>query len=189
MTPSTVRGPHGAVNAVRAKVRRGRCLRPLRGRSGKVLGATSDLFRFTCRCRRRTLCAGTPRGDHVMPACLALAALTALLPLAAPPHLAQAQGKKYALVVGIATYDSVILEDLDYAENDAEELAKVFKDAGYEVVVLTTLRGKKDKQEAPTAANVRQALKDLSGKAKKDDLLLLALSGHGARWRGSDHPS
>src|SRR5262249_42369939 len=116
-----------------------------------------------------------------MPPFLARAALVAaLLSLAAP---VQAQGKRYALLVGVTEYDSSTFATLKYAENDAETLARVLKDAGYdETVVLTTSRGKKDKKVAPTAANVRARLERLSGKVKKDDLLLVGLSGHGMLW-------
>src|SRR5262245_49162343 len=116
-----------------------------------------------------------------MPSRIAFAALAvALLSPAAP---ALAQGKRYALLVGVAEYESSAFSTLKYTENDAEEMAKVLKDAGYdEVVVLTTTRGKKDKKAEPTAANVRARLEKLSAKVKKDDLLLVGLSGHGLSW-------
>jgi TPR repeat protein len=103
-----------------------------------------------------------------------------LLSLAAAAH---AQGKKYALLVGVKEYDHSDLSLLKYTENDAEELAKALSEAGYdEVVVLTTSRGKKDAADAPTAANVRARLEKLSNKVKRDDLLLVGLSGHGVLW-------
>src|SRR5262249_28843964 len=108
--------------------------------------------------------------------CAALALLALVGPLCA-------QGKKYALLVGVTEYDSSTFTPLKYAENDAVKLAEVLKEAGYDdVVLLTTSAGKKDDKMAPTAANVRAALDKLSNKVKKDDLLLVGLSGHGVLW-------
>src|SRR5262245_56259685 len=82
---------------------------------------------------------GSPMSAHLVRAFLVL---IALLSESLP---AQAQGKKYALVVGVSEYDSSTFVNLKYTENDAEQLAAVLKKAGYdEVVVLTTARGKKD---------------------------------------------
>ena len=92
---------------------------------------------------------------------------------------ARAQGKKYALLVGVKQYDDTAFGKLAHAENDVNELAKVLASSGYEVVLLTTSRGVKDVSLNPTAANVRAALKGLCDKSKKDDLLLVGLSGHG----------
>jgi uncharacterized caspase-like protein len=96
----------------------------------------------------------------------------------------KAKGKKVALLVGVTEYDSDKLATLKYTENDVEELAKVLtaKGAGFdEVVVLTNTRGKKDDKLSPTAANVREALKRLSEKRAKEDLILVAFAGHGGQ--------
>jgi TPR repeat protein len=107
-----------------------------------------------------------------------LAALTVLLYIA-PAHA----GKRYALLVGVREYDHADLRKLEFTENDIEELAKVLKRAGYaEVVVLTSTRGKKAPARKPTAANIRAQIKRLSGLVKQDDLLLVALAGHGLMW-------
>src|SRR5262249_37183139 len=93
--------------------------------------------------------------------CPAAALLLALAALR-PARRARAQGgkgKKYALLAGITHYNSTELAKLRYTENDVEELARVFKGAGFaEAVVLTTSRGQKDRKDAPTAANIRAAL-------------------------------
>jgi uncharacterized protein len=110
----------------------------------------------------------------------ALLVLAALLSSVAS---AQAAGKRYALLVGVKEYEHADFSNLKYTENDAEELAKVLTDAKYdEVVVLTATRGKKDKSLLPTAKNVRDQLKKLSDKVKRDDLLLVGLAGHGLTW-------
>src|SRR5687768_2306771 len=107
-----------------------------------------------------------------------MAAFTVAL-LASP---ALADGKKYALLVGVKEYDHASLGDLKYSENDAEELAKILTrdDAGYEeVIVLTTTRGKTDASRKPTAKNIREQLRRLSGKVTKHDVLIVGLAGHG----------
>src|SRR5262249_41720849 len=96
--------------------------------------------------------------------------------LAAP---AQAQtGKRYALLVGVTEYDSSALTTLKYAENDVVKLAEALNGCD-EVILLTTSKGKDGAKLVPTAANIRAALKRLSDKVKRDDLLLVGLSGHG----------
>src|SRR5262249_19405514 len=96
---------------------------------------------------------------------------------------AQAAGKRYALLVGVKEYDHADFSKLKYTENDAEVLAEVLREAKYdEVVVLTSTRGKKDEALRPTAKNVREQLKKLSDKVKRDDLLLVGLAGHGLTW-------
>src|SRR5262245_48531580 len=105
-------------------------------------------------------------------ACLVIAFL-------ASPALAQ--GKKYALLVGVKEYEHSGLGDLKFTEHDVEELARLLSapEAGFEVVLLTTSRGKSDPSAMPTTKNIREQLKAISDKAKKQDLLLVALAGHG----------
>jgi formylglycine-generating enzyme required for sulfatase activity/uncharacterized caspase-like protein len=88
------------------------------------------------------------------------------------------KGKKYALLVGVRTYDHCDLAELKYTENDVEELAEVLK--GFtEVVVLTSTRGGKKAAAAPTAKNVRAALKRLLDRVTRHDTIVVALAGHG----------
>jgi uncharacterized caspase-like protein len=111
--------------------------------------------------------------------------LLTLALLAGPPlDVVQAQppaGKKYALLVGVRDYDSARLASLRFPENDVEELAAVLqKQASFtEVRLLTSTRGAKNKDHAPTAANIRTALRELLERKTRHDLVLLALVGHG----------
>src|SRR5262249_7969093 len=89
-----------------------------------------------------------------------------------------ADGKKYAVLVGVSKYDGKALTELKYPENDVEQLAAALK--GFESVrVLTVSRGKKNKDDAPTKANVEKAPDALLAKKAKSDLGLVALAGHG----------
>src|SRR5207249_105345 len=119
---------------------------------------------------------------HPAVRCLPLALLGCL---GAAVALASAQeparsGRKVALLVGVRDYErNDRFPNLQYTENDVEELAKILKAAGFEVRLLTSTRGKKDKNDSPTAANVRKALTKLLEKRQRDDLVVVALSGHG----------
>jgi hypothetical protein len=80
--------------------------------------------------------------------------LGALLSSAGPVF--GADGKKYALLVGVTEYDHASLAPLKYTENDVEELARLLqrRTAGFDTVnVLTVSRGKTHRK-APIAANV-----------------------------------
>src|SRR5262249_21794914 len=106
---------------------------------------------------------------------LGLSALLVVLGFAVPAWTpGKAKGKKYALLVGVKSYDHRKLSDLLYTENDAEGLADVLTKAGYdEVVVLTTSRGEKDDKAKPTKANIDRELKRLLGKITKHDLIVI----------------
>jgi hypothetical protein len=117
---------------------------------------------------------------------LVLLALLALpgLPLPADSNAAPAKRKKYALLVGVRSYEHASLPPLLYPENDVEELGKALrgKAAGFdEVVVLTNSRGTKDSRARPTARNIRAQLRRLARKAEAPDLVLVGLVGHGLR--------
>ena len=79
--------------------------------------------------------------------------------LAEGPEQEETAGRKLAFLVGIKDYNHLELKNLDFPENDVEELAAVLKDQHFETVVLTTARGKHDVKEQPTAANIRHQLK------------------------------
>ena len=95
-------------------------------------------------------------------------------------------GRKLALLVGVKAYDHEDLKNLDFPENDVEELASVLKSQNYEMVVLTTARGKQDEKSKPTAKNIRTCLKTLLRGATKRDLIIVGLAGHGIQPLGSD---
>jgi serine/threonine-protein kinase len=103
---------------------------------------------------------------------------SALLPVWGQP----ARGKKYALVVGINVYEHTKLSALQFAENDATDLGKVLRRAGYEVVVLTG--SAREAPLRPTRANIGERLKEVLGKCRRGDTALVALAGHGLQFAG-----
>lgn len=93
------------------------------------------------------------------------------------------QNKAYALLVGVQSFDHSSLGELRYTENDVEELAKLLDRSGSpfhgRVRVLTSTRGRKNGADKPTAANIRTALRELTGKRTKEEMVLVALASHG----------
>jgi hypothetical protein len=67
---------------------------------------------------------------------LVLVSLAAFWALLASSSAQTPRGNKYALVVGVRSYDSFKLRKLDYTENDAEDLAgELSKRAGFSVIL------------------------------------------------------
>jgi formylglycine-generating enzyme required for sulfatase activity len=99
------------------------------------------------------------------------------------------RGKKYALLVGVTRYRHARLPDLKYTERDVEDLARLLrgKTGRFDkVTLLTTSRAARKECPAPTAANIRAALQKLMRDKGKDDLVLVALAGHGVQLRVKD---
>jgi uncharacterized caspase-like protein len=126
--------------------------------------------------------------DRLVPPCrwLPVALLSLVAVVSVPPGVSQAQtdkGKKHALLVGVRDYRSGKFESLRFTENDVEDLASVLRKTGgfHSVRVLTTTRGKTKPSDAPTAANLRAAVEKLLAGRGSDDLVLIALSGHGVQ--------
>jgi uncharacterized caspase-like protein len=96
----------------------------------------------------------------------------------------EAKGKKYALLVGVTEYDSPHFSTLNYTANDALQMEQALKKAGFASIrVLTDKSGAKN---APTAGNVRAALKTLLAKKTKHDTVLVGLAGHGMQLEVTD---
>jgi sulfatase modifying factor 1 len=84
---------------------------------------------------------------------------------------ANAESKKYALLVGINKYEHSDLSKLDYAEADVTELNKVLGQSGYETAILTGKRA--------TLADIRKELDAILKKGKGASVVVVALAGHG----------
>jgi hypothetical protein len=104
-----------------------------------------------------------------------------------PPLPRGPKGTQHALLIGVREYEDRKFAGLKFTENDVEALAKVLRspDSSFASVrLLTTTRGKDRPADRPTAANIRTALKKLLADRDKDDLVLVALAGHGVRLWG-----
>ena len=112
--------------------------------------------------------------------------LVATVLLSFPIRPAEA-GKRYALVVGVKKYRSnQPLPELAYTENDATEFAKLLKQGGYDVTLMTQTEGRMDGKDVflPTASYIRDQIDAILGSQflKSDDLVLVALTGHGVQY-------
>lgn len=110
--------------------------------------------------------------------------LFAVAALVLEPIQAQDEGRRgFALLVGVRNYDHADLTPLQNTENDVEGLAKLLDRPGSpfhgNVRLLTSTRGKRAADDAPTAANIRKEVGKLIAGRKRGELVLLALSGHG----------
>ena len=95
-------------------------------------------------------------------------------------------GNHFALLIGVSRYDNASLAELPGAEPDAVDLANALANNGYrrENVVTMTLRtGAEDPRLLPTANNIRKQLKRIAKEKKPQDLLLIAMAGHGFQLR------
>jgi formylglycine-generating enzyme required for sulfatase activity len=97
-----------------------------------------------------------------------------------PPCQAQAPARKfYAVVVGVSEYDSSKLAKLEFASKDASDMESVLRQTGYEVKCLNTDRGRNDARLIPNKRNIEEAVEWLVSKRKRNETILVALSGHG----------
>jgi formylglycine-generating enzyme required for sulfatase activity len=105
-----------------------------------------------------------------------------LTPLVGQDRPGKPPGKRYALLVGINVYEHPKLAALKFAENDAADLARVLRKAGYEVILLTgSAKGKSRRAEK---ANLEARLKEVLDRCKGGDTVVVALAGHGLQFRG-----
>jgi len=91
-----------------------------------------------------------------------------------------AEPRKRALLVGVSTYQKAGLADkpLPFAAPDMQLLAAELKAAGWEPTLLTSVGAKSNASRAEIVAALGETLKDLNA----DDLVLVALSGHGQQF-------
>jgi TPR repeat protein/uncharacterized caspase-like protein len=93
-----------------------------------------------------------------------------------------AEGKRYAVLVGVKHYEHSKLDPLEYTENDVTELADLLRPVGYEVVLLTDTTGSKDPALLPTRENIEKQLKAVLDRCRRNDLVLVAFAGHGVQF-------
>ena len=97
------------------------------------------------------------------------------------------RGEKYALLVGVRTYDPNELRRLPYSEADVTALAAVLRGNGYKpdnVVLMTQTAGAGNLRFLPLADRIRKELSLLIGDCTEDDSILVAFAGHGVQFRG-----
>lgn len=98
---------------------------------------------------------------------------------------AEPESKRVALVVGVRKYNHRDLSELRYSEADATRLAETLKSLGFQVILMTSVTGQKDAALQPLAANILRQADSLVKGLTKDDLALVALTGHGIQPQGA----
>jgi uncharacterized caspase-like protein len=96
-------------------------------------------------------------------------------------------GRRYAFLVGVSRYDADVVRELPYSENDVTSLARVLCARGYDtpdVILLTERVGAGASRYRPRLANIRRELRGLLERCRPQDLVLVALTGHGIQFQG-----
>src|SRR5262245_11866429 len=79
-------------------------------------------------------------------------------------------GKRFALLIGVKTYQHPKLEPLRFTERDVSDLGELLGAHGFATTILTTTAGKLDPSKTPTSSNIDAAFRRLNASAGKDDL-------------------
>ncbi|MCC6744257.1 MAG: caspase family protein, partial [Acidobacteria bacterium] len=102
--------------------------------------------------------------------------------LSGPARVSQlpASSRRWALVVGVDTYDDEQITGLRGAANDARALAgALVANAGFPADQVILLATGEPGARLPTRGNILQRLSNLAAVVPKDGLLLVSFSGHG----------
>lgn len=95
-------------------------------------------------------------------------------------HPTRAQDK-YAIVIGVETYDTSIFNNLDYASEDAEDMGQALERLGFNTTVMTS-ESRSQKLRPTTPAKVNDVIKSVTASCSNEDTLLITLSGHGVQF-------
>lgn len=92
-----------------------------------------------------------------------------------------AGGSKWAVVIGVGTYDDPLLSELPLAVNDAKAVAQTLTSVpdGFPADNVILLATGESKDRAPTRANMKRFLKSYFDLAETNDTFLVYFAGHG----------
>lgn len=116
--------------------------------------------------------------SRFLPRCLVAVLLAVIAVGSAGPTVFGDEPKRVALLVGINEYDSSAFPKLAYAEKDVEALSTGLERIGFRTMVM---KGSAKRRWHATRANVLKQVNVLSEGLGKDDVLLVALLGHGVQ--------
>ncbi len=89
---------------------------------------------------------------------------------------------RYALLIGVSSYQNDGLVELPGAEPDVSELSRVLVTGGFptgNIALMTNRSGARDPRLLPTAKNIRKQLQKLIRDKKPQDTIVIGLAGHG----------
>lgn len=107
---------------------------------------------------------------------------TSILVLIACHAMAQ---DKYAVVVGVETYDTSTFANLKYAADDANELGAQLMAVGFKTTVMTS-ESSSARLRPTTPRKIADTISAVARSCANDDTLLIALSGHGVQFTDED---
>jgi uncharacterized caspase-like protein len=102
------------------------------------------------------------------------------------------EGKRYALLIGVNSYDNVkaIKRDgnLSFAESDAQRLAETLRGRRFapDTIVTMTTAESRDNPHYPSAANVRKQVKTIAGRLREEDSVVVTFAGYEMQFSGND---
>ena len=95
-------------------------------------------------------------------------------------------GRRYGLLIGVNDYD--FFSDLAFADADISTLATTLLESGFDARDVTVLRdGLQNRLSLPHRNNILLQLKNLLETVQKNDLVVVAFSGHGVHLKGKSY--
>ena len=125
------------------------------------------------RAYRRRPCLSQNRFGHLLPMLVGVS-----LACWATATLAQ---DKYAIVIGVETYDTSTFDNLDYAAEDADELGASLQKMGFQVTVMSS-ESRSARLRPTTPKKIADVIKSVVASCANGDTLLISLSGHGVQF-------
>jgi uncharacterized caspase-like protein len=124
--------------------------------------------------------------------CVVLALQVFLISSASTGAAEGTEAHRYALLIGVNTYDDVKAikrdQNLSFAENDAQEMADTICAAGFaaaDVVAMTTARSRNDTR-FPTAAKIRKQVKAIADRLRDGDSVVVCFAGYEMQFANDD---
>ena len=94
---------------------------------------------------------------------------------------------RWALLVGINSYEYEEFGDLEFCINDVEALEKVLSELKYTVCCMRDDKSRENNKLFPTKRNILKKLEYICKEAKENDLILVHFSCHGLREDGKHY--
>lgn len=93
--------------------------------------------------------------------------------------------EKYALVVGVETYDTGFFSNLKYAEEDALSVSNALKRLGFQTLEMTS-QSENSRFKPTSARKIKKVLSTLLASLGDKDTLIVSFSGHGVQFKDEE---
>jgi len=122
----------------------------------------------------------TSLSEHFRAVCPPIYSLTIVIAVFALSQTVWSQDK-YAIVIGVETYDAGTFDSLDFANEDAHELGKSLTSLGFTTKIMTS-DAKSSTLRPSTPAKIATIMKTVANSCGPGDTLVISLSGHGVQF-------